>query len=249
MKNIGKLAVLGAVLAASASAFAATIQLGSFGTGDPNMGNGNSAVNYAGYTIGNYTGNLTDFVQNPSAYILSGTASSVNIGAGAPWANAMTNSSWISYTANTNPASPGSPSVVAPQGYYTFTTTFSEATAGMYTIALSVLADDTTAIYLNTGSGNVNQVLAGPLGNDGACSQFGINCETPTNESFNAALGAGTTDTLTFVVEQTGFADFGLDFTGSVTPISPTPEPSSLMLLGTGLVGAAGMMFRRRRTV
>ena len=30
---------------------------------------------------------------------------------------------------------------------------------------------------------------------------------------------------------------------------TPTPEPSSLMLLGSGLVSAAGLLVRRRRTV
>ncbi len=203
-------------------------------------------MSYNGYTIGNYDGTLGSFLQNPAAYIQTGANTpAVAIGAGSPWAVALGSSTWVSNELGTNPASPGSPSVVAPQGYYTFTTTFSEASAGLYSISLNLLADDTTAVYLNTGSGNVNEVLAGPLGNDGACSQYGVNCENVTTDTFQALLGAGTTNTLTFVVEQTGYADFGLDFTGSV---GPAPEPSSLMLLGTGLMSAGGLLFRRRKT-
>lgn len=43
--------------------------------------------------------------------------------------------------------------------------------------------------------------------------------------------------------------DIGFNFTPSASPSAIAPEPSSLLLLGTGLIGGAGMLLRRYRTV
>ena len=125
MKNIGKFAVLGAVLAASVSAFATTIHVGSYATGGAANGNANTALNYAGY----FAANGPTWAAIPSgAEITSGTNYSVAIGAGSPWVNAMPNTTWVSNHAGTNPAS--GPSSVDPNGYYTFTSSIGALAAG-----------------------------------------------------------------------------------------------------------------------
>jgi hypothetical protein len=45
--------------------------------------------------------------------------------------------------------------------------------------------------------------------------------------------------------EVCGDSDFTLKVTTNDPPIAPTPEPSSLALLGTGILGAAGMVRRK----
>jgi hypothetical protein len=208
-----------ALLISTVLASAETIQLGSYQTGGPNLGNNNTAVAFVGSPT-------TTYALDP----------------GVLWAAAGPNSVWVS----NNPGSGPGGGVVQAAGNYSYTTTFNTLTGSAYTGFIWVLADDTTAITFN---GHTLQGV-GALGSDVHCGDGAPNCRTPTLINLPSAFFLTGLNTLQFDLEQT-IASSGLDFYGSangeVGSTSSVPETGTLFLLGTGLIGSAGLLMRKAR--
>jgi hypothetical protein len=240
MKNLLKLSALAAVLVASATYASADTLLAS--------GEAGTTTLYNGYSAGVVPGHNNDITPSflggdfaSSSPTPTGTATLAIGTGGGTWIGPISGTSWIT-GASLGDTSPGHN--VPANGYYEFSTTFSGA--GFTSALLSVLADDTVGVFLN----GAEIVDPGAVGTDGHCSVAVPNCNSiDTFNITSSTLGflPGTNE-LIFLVEQTGSNAMGLDFS-LVSPVSTTavPEPSTLLMLGTGLMGSAGALFRRMR--
>src|SRR6267154_4702599 len=153
MKKFSKISALAAVVVLStAFASADNIQLGSYATGQGNLGNANTAINYAGFQF--ITQPLPNPLPAPTAQ--NGTANSYFLDPSNVWAPALPNSTWVGYSPTAGPVGTVNPNF----GYYTFNTTFTAT--GVYSGFINVMADDTTWVLLN----GVPIVTLAPLGTD-----------------------------------------------------------------------------------
>jgi hypothetical protein len=222
MQLYSKLSALGAVLVLStAFASATTINIGSYATGDPAGSFGNTSVTFDSGPLGT----------SPTTFALTNVTPT--------WHAALGSSEWVGSTATSGPDGTVDP----PKGIYTYSTTFTAAPTFSGTI--DVLADDTTSVWLNGV-----QIAGAGTGNDNHCESTGINCLIPvtiTLGTFKTGLNTLTFEVVQAGTENPGGDPEGLDFNGSISNSSATPEPSTLLLLGTGLLGSAGAMFRKMR--
>jgi hypothetical protein len=84
----------------------------------------------------------------------------------------------------------------------------------------------------------------GAIGADAYCSDQAPSCGTNDNVALTGISLLSGTNTLVVIDAQTSGNGEGIDFSAN---LSTVPEPSSLLLLGSGLLGLAFVAFRKAK--
>ena len=166
---------------------------------------------------------------------------------GSTWTGPLSIDGIASSYVSINPGDGPNGVVAEPNGVYSYHSYFYTPTGDgdVFGGSLSVLADDTVDVYLN----GIQIIFDSSINSGGYpnCSATAPNCLTPTTVALLSSYFRtdGGPNDLFFQVLQANHYATGLDFVGTITA---TPEPNTLMLLGTGLIGSAGALFRRMRS-